>query len=102
MEEFTGCGHNILGPIYLVVFITMGAFIFANLVVAVVVTNLVMIVNLCITSRFSFVLQEWVIEQKNERVKKFTNKQDVTDLPSSAYEDLFNIVPSQIPRVVHH
>lgn len=40
--ELNGCGHQIVGPIYLVVFITIGAFIFANLVVAVVVTNLVL------------------------------------------------------------
>ena len=40
-DEFRVCGHNILGPIYLVVYITLGAFVFANLVVAVVVTNLV-------------------------------------------------------------
>lgn len=40
--ELTECGHQIVGPIYLVVFITMGAFVFANLVVAVVVTNLVL------------------------------------------------------------
>ena len=41
VQELNRCGHNILGPIYLVVFITIGAFVFANLVVAVVVTNLV-------------------------------------------------------------
>ena len=35
------CGNYVLGAIYLLVFITIGAFIFANLVVAVVVTNLV-------------------------------------------------------------
>lgn len=43
VQELNGCGHNIVGSIYLVVFITIGAFIFANLVVAVVVTNLVTI-----------------------------------------------------------
>ncbi len=41
VEELNECGSPILGPIYLVVFITVGAFILANLVVAVVVTNLV-------------------------------------------------------------
>lgn len=81
VDEFTTCGHNILGPIYLMVYITLGAFIFANLVVAVVVTNL-----------------EWVIEQKNERIKKITSKKDATQLPSSACEELFNIAPSQIPK----
>jgi len=35
------CGNYVLGAIYLLVFITVGAFVFANLVVAVVVTNLV-------------------------------------------------------------
>ena len=41
VEELNNCGQSILGPIYLVVFITIGTFVFANLVVAVVVTNLV-------------------------------------------------------------
>ena len=40
-DELDSCGNSILGSIYLVVFITIGAFVFANLVVAVVVTNLV-------------------------------------------------------------
>lgn len=40
-RELNQCGYSILGAIYLTVFITIGAFIFANLVVAVVVTNLV-------------------------------------------------------------
>ena len=35
------CNNYVLGAIYLLVFITIGAFILANLVVAVVVTNLV-------------------------------------------------------------
>lgn len=81
VEELNVCGHNILGPIYLVVFITLGAFIFANLVVAVVVTNL-----------------EWVIEQKNERVKRFTSKQHATSLPPT-HEELFTT--TQIPQVKH-
>lgn len=41
VQELNSCGKDILGPIYLVIFITVGAFVFANLVVAVVVTNLV-------------------------------------------------------------
>ena len=40
-NELNSCGNSILGAIYLVIFITIGAFVFANLVVAVVVTNLV-------------------------------------------------------------
>jgi cation channel sperm-associated protein 4 len=40
-NELNRCGNSILGAIYLVIFITIGAFVFANLVVAVVVTNLV-------------------------------------------------------------
>lgn len=48
VDELDQCGHDILGPIYLVVFITIGAFIFANLVVAVVVTNLVQILLVAI------------------------------------------------------
>ena len=40
-QELNSCGYSILGAIYLLIFITIGAFIFANLVVAVVVTNLV-------------------------------------------------------------
>lgn len=39
--ELNNCGFQVIGAIYLVIFITIGAFIFANLVVAVVVTNLV-------------------------------------------------------------
>ena len=35
------CGYFEVGAVYLVIFITIGAFVFANLVVAVVVTNLV-------------------------------------------------------------
>ena len=46
VEELNMCGSNILGPIYLVIFITIGAFILANLVVAVVVTNLVQFIKL--------------------------------------------------------
>lgn len=41
VDELNSCGQEILGPIYLTVFITIGTFVFANLVVAVVVTNLV-------------------------------------------------------------
>ncbi len=41
VEELNSCGQRIFGPIYLVVFITIGTFVFANLVVAVLVTNLV-------------------------------------------------------------
>ena len=40
-KELNACGNAVLGAIYLVIFITIGAFVFANLVVAVVVTNLV-------------------------------------------------------------
>ena len=40
-RELNECGNGVLGAIYLLIFITIGAFIFANLVVAVVVTNLV-------------------------------------------------------------
>ena len=40
-NELNSCGNSILGAVYLVIFITIGAFVFANLVVAVVVTNLV-------------------------------------------------------------
>ena len=46
-NELNSCGNSILGAIYLVIFITIGAFVFANLVVAVVVTNLVIRGNLC-------------------------------------------------------
>lgn len=101
MEEFAVCGHNILGPIYLVVFITLGAFIFANLVVAVVVTNLVCAWSIGMQTMVMVMvfLQEWVIAQKNERLKKFTRKQDARYLPSSAYEDLFSTEASKIPQV---
>lgn len=34
------CGYYAMGAVYLLIFITIGAFVFANLVVAVVVTNL--------------------------------------------------------------
>ncbi len=40
-RELNACGNAVLGAIYLLIFITIGAFVFANLVVAVVVTNLV-------------------------------------------------------------
>lgn len=39
--ELNECGYSILGALYLVSFVTLGAFVFSNLVVAVVVTNLV-------------------------------------------------------------
>ncbi|XP_064384548.1 cation channel sperm-associated protein 4-like isoform X2 [Halichondria panicea] len=39
-RELNACGNAVLGAIYLLIFITIGAFVFANLVVAVVVTNL--------------------------------------------------------------
>ena len=41
VRELNDCDHQIMGSLYLAIFITIGAFIFANLVVAVVVTNLV-------------------------------------------------------------
>ncbi len=40
-KHIQSCGNYVLGAVYLLIFITIGAFIFANLVVAVVVTNLV-------------------------------------------------------------
>ena len=47
------CGNDILGALYLIVFIMIGAFIFANLVVAVVVTNLVRMLHLIIFQCFT-------------------------------------------------
>jgi len=40
LENFNKAGEEVLGSIYLIVFIILGAFIFINLIVAVVVTNL--------------------------------------------------------------
>ncbi len=41
ITELNDCGHSILGALYLSSFVTIGAFVLANLMVAVVVTNLV-------------------------------------------------------------
>lgn len=45
VDELNNCGNSVLGPIYLVIFITIGTFILANLVIAVVVTNLVRVAS---------------------------------------------------------
>lgn len=72
-----------LGSIYLLIFITIGAFIFANLVVAVVVTNLVspahcsvrVVQRYCSRRVWCCVSQEWAIaEQKELEVKQKHSK----------------------------
>jgi len=45
-KELRSCASAVVGEIYLIIFITIGAFILINLVVAVVVNNLVMLTNL--------------------------------------------------------
>ena len=44
-------------------------------------------------------MQEWVIEQKNERIKKIIRKKDATELPSGACKELFNTASTHIPKV---
>ena len=51
---------------------------------------------------YLIIMQEWVIEQKNERIKKIISKRTARKLPSSAYEELFNEALFQIPKVQCH
>ncbi|CAI7990968.1 Cation channel sperm-associated protein 4, partial [Geodia barretti] len=83
-EELQQCGYFEVGAVYLVIFITIGAFVFANLVVAVVVTNL-----------------EWAIAEQKGGDQKHQKSADSEKIRTvDAHQALMRLARQQTPLQV--